>query len=292
MRRLRRLPGRGFTLAELLVALVVASVVLAGVCSALLWAQRFYHAQAQVLEIQQNVRVVAEVLSDEIRGLDAVDGDIIAMSDTAITFKAPRVFGATCLAPDVARGWLVVRNSLTSGLRAMDPARDSVLVFRDGDPARSSDDRWLRGSLAATGSAACADGAAGSRLTLGGVAGGLPQLDSVGPGSPVRAFEVVRYRLYDDGGGSWWLGTQSFTGGAWSVTSPIAGPLRPRDGLALAYAGAAGEAVSSPSAVRLVRVVVRGRSSAPIRSLGRTAAAYQDSAAVAVFLRNSEPPTP
>ena len=289
---LSRPPQRGFSLAELLVALVVASIVLASVCSALLGAQRFYRAQAQVLEVQQNVRVVAQVLSQEIRGLDAGDGDIVAMSDTAITLKAPRALGVTCAAPDVARGVLIVRNSLTSGLRAVDPARDSVLVFRDGDPSSATDDRWLRSSLAATGSAACADGAAGSRLTLGGIVGGLAQLDSVGPGSPIRAFEVVRYRLYRDGEGLWWLGTQSFTGGGWSVTSPIAGPLRPRDGVAFAYADAADQPVSSPLAVRLVRVVVRGRSSAPIRSVGRPAGTYQDSAVVAVFLRNSAHPTP
>jgi prepilin-type N-terminal cleavage/methylation domain-containing protein len=292
VRGLSRPPHRGFSLVELLVALVVASLVLAGVASNLLGAQRFYRAQVQVLEVQQNVRVVAQVLSLELRGLDAGDGDIVAMSDTAITFKAPRAFGVICAAPDVARGVLVVRNSLTSGLRAVDPARDSVLVFRDGDPSSATDDRWLRSSLAATGSAACTDGAAGSRLTLGGTVGGLAQLDGVGPGSPIRAFEVVRYRLYRDGEGLWWLGTQSFTGGGWSVTSPIAGPLRPRDGVAFAYADAADQPVSSPLAVRLVRVVVRGRSSAPIRSVGRPAGAYQDSAVVAVFLRNSAHPTP
>ena len=292
MRGVSRCSRRGFTLVELLVAMVVASIVLAGVGAALLGAQRFYFAQAQVLEVQQNVRVVAQVLSQEMRGLDAADGDIVAMSDTAIAFKVPRTFSVTCAAPDVARGVLVVRNSLTSGLRAVDPARDSLLVFRDGDTQIATDDRWLRSSLSATGSAACADGAAGSRLTLGGTVGGLSQLDGVDPGSPVRAFEVVRYRLYDDGGGMWWLGTQSFTGGGWSVTSPIAGPLRPRDGVAFAYTDAAGELVSSPSAVRLVRVVVRGRSSAPIRSVGRPAGAYQDSAVVSVFLRNSAHPTP
>jgi len=292
VRGLNRPPHRGFSLVELLVALVVAGLVLAGVATTLLGAQRFYRAQAQVLEVQQNVRVIAQVLSQELRGLDSGDGDIVAMSDTAITFKAPRVFSVTCAAPDVARGVLVVRNSLSSGFRAVDPARDSVLVFRDGDPRIATDDLWLRSSLSATGAAACADGAAGSRLTLSGAAGGLAQLDGVSPGSPVRAFEVVRYRLYGDGDGLWWLGTQSFTGGGWSVTSPIAGPLRPRDGVAFAYTDAAGEIVSSPLAVRLVRVVVRGRSSAPIRSVGRPAAAYQDSAVVSVFLRNSAHPSP
>ena len=292
MRGLRRSPWRGFTLAELLVALVVASIVLAGVCSALYGAQRFYFAQAQVLDVQQNVRVVAQVLSHELRGLDAADGDLVAMSDSALTLKAPRAFGVTCGVPDTVRGVLVVRDSLTSGLRAVDPARDSLLVFRDGDPTIATDDRWLRASVAATGSVACADGAAGSRLTLGGVAGGPGQLGGVAPGSPLRAFEVVRYRLYDDGGGTWWLGTQSFTGGGWSVTSPIAGPLRSRDGLAFAYADAAGAGVASPSAVRLVRVVARSRSSAPIHALGRPAAAYQDSAVLSVFLRNSAHSTP
>jgi prepilin-type N-terminal cleavage/methylation domain-containing protein len=285
-------PPRGFALAELLVATVVASIVLAGVGTALLEAQRFYRAQGEVLDVQKNIRVVAQVLSAELRGLDATDGDIVAMSDTAITLKAPRVFSVVCAAPDVPRGLLVVRNSLTSGFRAADPARDSLLVFRDGNPAIAADDSWLRASLSATGSAACEDAAPGSRLAVGSVAGGLSQLDGVGSGSPVRAFEVVRYRLYADGDGAWWLGTQSHTGGSWSVTSPVAGPLRARDGLAFAYADAAGGSVSVPSAVRLVRIVVRGRGSAAIRTLGRPRAVYQDSTVLSVFLRNSAHPIP
>jgi prepilin-type N-terminal cleavage/methylation domain-containing protein len=291
MRRLDRLTHAGFTLAELLVALAVASIVLAGVCSALYGAQRFYAAQSRVLDIQQSVRVIAQVLSHEMRGLDATDGDLVAMSDTSVTFKAPRAFSVTCAAPDVARGVLIVRNSLTSGLRAVDPERDSVLVFLDGDPTIATDDRWLRASVAATGSAACADGAAGSRLALGGVEGGWALLEGVGPGSPIRAFELVRYRIYDDGAGGWWFGSQSFTGGGWSVTSPIAGPLRPRDGVTLTYTDAAGAPVSEPGAVRLVHAVVRGRSAAPIHSPGRPMAAYQDSALVSVLLRNSAHPS-
>jgi prepilin-type N-terminal cleavage/methylation domain-containing protein len=291
MHRIGRPPQGGFTLAELLVALAVAGIVLAAVCSALYGAQRFYAAQARVLDVQQNVRVIAQVLSHEMRGLDAVDGDLVAMSDTAVTFKAPRAFSVTCAVPDVAHGVLIVRNSLTSGLRAMDPERDSVLVFLDGDPAIATDDRWLRANVAATGSAVCADGAAGSRLALGGVQGGWALLEGVSPGSPIRAFELVRYRIYDDGAGAWWFGSQSFTGGGWSVTSPIAGPLRPRDGVTFAYADAAGAPVSVPVAVRLVRAVVRGRSAAPIHSPGRPVAAYQDSALVSVFLRNSAHPS-
>jgi hypothetical protein len=291
---MRGVSGRlhvGFSLAELLVAMVVAGLVLAGVGTALLVALRFGRAQAQVLEVQQNVRVVAQALSQELRGLDASDGDIVAMSDSSITVKAHRTFGVTCAAPEVAHGVLVVRNSLTSGLRLVDPVRDSLLVFREGDPTIASDDRWIRASLSGTGSATCADGVAGSRFTLGGAVGGLSQLDGVDAGSPIRAFEMVRYRLYD-GGGAWWLGTQSYTGGAWSITSPVAGPLRPRDGLAFAYLDAAGGTVSVPAAVRVVRIVVRGRSLVPIRSPGRPAGAYEDSTAVAVFLRNSAPPNP
>jgi prepilin-type N-terminal cleavage/methylation domain-containing protein len=291
MHRIGRSPQGGFTLAELLVALAVAGIVLAAVCSALYGAQRFYAAQSLVLDVQQNVRVIAQVLAHEMRGLDATDGDLIAMSDTAVTFKAPRAFSVTCAAPDVAHGVLIVRNSLTSGLRAVDPERDSVLVFLDGDPTIATDDRWLRASVAATGSAVCADGAAGSRLALRGIEAGWGLLEGVGPGSPIRAFELVRYRIYDDGAGAWWFGSQSFTGGGWSVTSPIAGPLHPRDGVIFTYTDAAGAPVSVPVAVRLVRAVVRGRSAAPIHSPGRRVAAYQDSAVVSVFLRNSAHPS-
>ncbi|MEK6610291.1 MAG: prepilin-type N-terminal cleavage/methylation domain-containing protein, partial [Gemmatimonadota bacterium] len=139
----------GFTLIELVIAMAMASIVLGAVYQVLVNNQRFYRAQGQIVEVQQNVRAVSQILPAELRELDAADGDIIEMSDTSITIKAMRSFATICATPDAATGQIVLRNSLTFQYRAVDPTRDSVLVFSDSNVQSTSDDRWLHAPAAA-----------------------------------------------------------------------------------------------------------------------------------------------
>lgn len=278
---------RGVTLVELIVALTIAGILLGALGSVLWAAMRFYQAQSQILDVQQNVRAVAQILPIELRELDAGDGDIVAMSDTAVTVKAMRGFAVVCAPPSVAPAQVTVRNALTYGYRAMDAARDSILVFREGDPALSADDRWLHAPIAAIAPAGCADGSAGTRLTLTGMVGGATQLDSVLQGAPLRTFETVNYRLYDDGAGAWWFGVRTHSAGSWSSTSPIAGPLRPRDGLRFEYRDDAGSVTATRTAVARIRITVRGRSLVPIRIPGRHPGFFEDSLSTQIAVRNS-----
>ena len=267
--------------------LTIAGILL-GALGRVLWASmRFYQAQSQILDVRQNVRAVAQILPIELRELDAGDGDIVAMSDTAVTVKAMRGFAVVCAPPSVARAQITVRNALTYGYRAMDAARDSVLVFREGDPGLSADDRWLHAPIAAIAPAGCADGSAGTRLTLTGMVGGATQLDSVLQGAPLRTFETVSYRLYDDGAGAWWFGVRTHSAGSWSSTSPIAGPLRPRDGLRFEYRDEAGGVTTTRTAVARIRITVRGRSLIPIRIPGRRPGFFEDSLSTQIAVRNS-----
>lgn len=279
----------GFTLIELMVGIVLSTAVLGAVYSLLTNNQRFYRAQSQIVDVQQNIRAVGQILPSELRELAASDGDIIEMSDTALTIKAMRGFGLTCSAASPSAGTIVLRNSLLSGYRGIDPTRDSVLVFRDGDSTRSSDDRWLHSPILSvtTAGVTCTDGAAGTRLLLTGLVGGTGLLDSVSLGSPVRTFEVVNYRLYQDSDRSWWLGVRTFSTSGWSSTSPVAGPLRPDDGLTFTYMDEDGDTTADPTAVAQIELVVRGRSTQPINVKGRRPGQYEDSMTVRVALRNN-----
>lgn len=280
--------GRGATLVEIVVATALAAVVVAALAGALFRGQRFYGAQPQVLDVRRNLRAIAQTLQEELRGLDPDDGDLIAVSDTAVTLKAGRAFGIVCGPPDMSLSRLTLANARLSGVRAIDPSRDSVLVYRDGDPLSETDDRWVRARVQAVGAASCADGSAGTRLTLSLQPGG-PDLSGVTPGAPLRAFEVVRYRLYEDGSRTWWLGMQSY-GAGWSTTSPVAGPLRPRDGLRLAFLDAAGAPAPVATAVRQIRIAATGRSARPIATDGRRAGPFTDSVTTLVAPRNGARP--
>jgi prepilin-type N-terminal cleavage/methylation domain-containing protein len=292
----RRNRRAGFTLVELIIAITVSGLVMGSIYKILNANQRFYRAQNQILDVQQNIRAAAQILPGELRGLDPDGGDIIAMSDTAITIKAARGFSIVCTTPsaaDVTARQIVIRNALTSGYRAMDASRDSVLVYREGNPEISSDDRWLHAPIAGSAAVNCADGTAGTRLTLTGMADGdsLGVRGSLGDqgvvaGAPLRTFEVVNYRLYDDGTGAWWLGLRSYAGGAWGATSPVAGPLQAANGLEFQYLDATQHATTVRTAVRRFRITVRGQSSQPINVPGRVAGVFRDSVVARVAVRN------
>jgi type II secretory pathway pseudopilin PulG len=280
----RRCPARGYTLVELIVALVLGMVVLGAAGQVFLATQRFFRVQASALEVHEGLRAAVQVLTAELRELDPFGGDIVALGADSISIRAARGLEFVCAPPDPVTGRIVVRSSLSSGYRAVDPARDRALVFRDGDGATEDDDAWLDFGIASAGGAAtCSDGAAASELRL---AGAVRALDSVGLGAPVRWYERAVYRLYADETGAWWLGMRSFTGGAWAALSPVAGPLKHPLGLQLTYYDTAGAVTADPWRVARIALVVRGVGSALLQETRGKQVHWADSLATLVFPRN------
>jgi prepilin-type N-terminal cleavage/methylation domain-containing protein len=281
-------PGerRGLTLVELLISLVIATVVLAAEYRVLVGARDLARSQAAVLGVRQNLRAAVLVISSELRDASPSGGDLVAISDTAFTVKAARVLTVVCAAPASDDDRLVVRAEPLAGFRALDPERDSLLVFREGDPFTEQDDSWENFGLVSTGSATCADSAPGTRLTLTPSSPGDTALNGVSIGAPVRAFETVRYRLYQDAEGVWWLGVRGLSGGAWSATSPIAGPLRPADGVRFVWLDAGELPAVSAAEARAVEVTLRGRSRDPVRRRAGPPQPYEDSLVLRLTMRN------
>jgi len=302
--------GGGFTLVEILIALVLLGVVTAALYRVLINNQRVYTAQMQRIDLQQNIRAAATILPADLREADATDGDISAATATSITFRAMRWVGFICNPP--VNGGLVQTPTLiltlTSkhqfGIRG--PAiGDSVLIYYEGDDGTTKDDTWVPGKITVMANVNCPglptypDNTAGPQLTVTAwmpttaILPALPApnlINTIYAGDPVRGFEPVTYQLYQPAGDtSYYVGLQNAAG-----TQPLIGPVL-SNGLTLAYFDSTGANLGAPvSAANLLKIArvditVRARTAQPVRlASGSTLlGAIVDSVVTRVSLRNN-----
>jgi prepilin-type N-terminal cleavage/methylation domain-containing protein len=278
---------RAFTLVELLVALVLLGVVSAGVYKVLLTNQRLYHSQTQRIDVQQNLRAAATIFSAEFRELDAVDGDIKAMSGNSITIRAMRQVAFICDPPVLGATLnvdLTVRAEPMYGSRIFNPTSDSLLLFYDGDPSTRMDDAWHLAKLNAVVNQNCTDGKPGWKLsaTLAAVPANLA--GGVTVGSPVRGFETVSYAAYLSSDSKWYVGLKTANG-----TQPLIGPIIGSTGLGFTYYKVDGTTTAVPALVARIRVTVRERTAQPVQQggVGGGLVTKVDSVTTQVSLRNN-----
>lgn len=275
---------RGFTLVEVLLALVIMGVVTGAIYQLLNTNQRLALAQAEQVSLQSNVRTGSLIVPNELRELNTVLAGAAAQNDVTdadpdgITYRAMRGLGFVCQAP--AGNQVTIASSSWTGLRAPDSNRDDLYVFVDGNVDDDGDDAWQQVDLtgAVFNAAAC--------VTGGYVLTGAAAMPVVPLGTPVRAFELMRLELYDDGG-EWWLGAQSLNL-AGSTMQPMLGPLT-ADGFTLEYLDRNGnETAADPTAITSIRIAVRGLTDKAVRAGGTAAMGHPEEAlATQVLLRNS-----
>ncbi len=285
---------RGFTLVELLVAMVLLGVVSLAVYRVLVNSQRVYVAQTQRIDLQQNIRAAATILPAEFRELDASDGDITTMTATQLSMRAQRWVGFACIPPVLGAGnniTLVIMGGapgtpLFYGARGINTGTDSVLIYYDGNPTLRSDDAWVpAGFTAAPAAGVCPGGGAGQLLSLTVNLGLLPAVNGAVPaGAPVRGFERVTYQLYQPPGDtSWYVGLQP----AGATMQPLIGPVLP-NGLTFTYFDSLGVATANPLRVARIDVMVQARTTQQVRTGGsgpmRT---LVDTIVTSVALRNN-----
>ena len=287
---------RGFTMIELLVALVLLGLVSAALYRVLVNNQRLYMDQTARIDLSQNIRAAGTILPAEFRELDASEGDIAAMSATSISIRAMRWLGFACTPPalgGVLNGTsLIVRGGapgqpLFYGARGIDNTKDSLLIYYDGNVNSRADDFWAVASITATPNGQnCPDGQNGQRLItnisllgLGpNVAGAIPI------GAPVRGFERVVYQLYQPAGDtSWYVGFQP----AGQSMQPLIGPVL-TNGLTFQYYDVNGNVTAGRNQVARIDITIRARTAAAVRAGGQAdRATVVDSVVTSVALRNN-----
>ena len=285
---MRVLTSRGVSLVELLIALALSGLLAAVAAGVLGRTQHFYRAATQEIDVSQSLRVAGAFLPAELRELDAADGDVVAMTPTAVTIRAARQLAALCRAPLPADApgsvTLTLRARPFSELRDFDPATDSLWMFREGDPLSPEDDGWIAAAFTTLEPDTCPDGGAGRRLRAFPrlAAGETVGAGQVSSGAPVLGFETVTYRLYRSSADRrWYVGMETS-----SDLQPVLGPVTD-DGLAFTYLDSAGETAAQAALVRAIEFRVRARTVEPIRTRDGGLDRPLDSLVAVVFLRNN-----
>lgn len=285
---MRALTSRGVSLVEVLVALTLSGLLAAAAAGVLRHTQNFYRAATQEIDVSQSLRVAGAFLPAELRELDAVDGDVVAMTPTAVTIRAARQLAALCRPPSPGDApgsvHLTLRTPAFSQLRDLNPATDSLWVFREGDPLSPDDDDWVVAAITALEPDTCPDGGAGRRVTAVPRFAPGQSLDEgqVAAGAPVLGFETVTYRLYRSSADRrWYVGMETS-----SDLQPVLGPVTD-DGLVFTYLDSTGAAAAQAARVRAIEFRVRARTVEAIRTRDGRLDRPLDSLVAVVFLRNN-----
>jgi len=312
---------RGFTLVELLVALILLLAVGGVTYQLLVNTQRVSRSQSQHIGMQDNARSGAFIIADELRevGYDEINAtavplittwlgaapavvsnpDLIAIGSDSITYRGMRAIGFTCNLVSATPA-VVVHNSAAipfSQLRSL-TTNDSLMLYVENDPSIAGDDIWLAVGIAAAPTAQnCPDGTAGVKITVAFPAAltaiGLNATKVFGTGmvvgGPVRGFEMMQVRSYTSAG-KLWLGMRSRPL-AGTTIEPVLGPLAngagASQGLTFAFYDASNAVTAVRNNVRSVQVTLRPISDEMVRTTGRYANVDSLSLSTRVALRNA-----
>lgn len=242
---------KGFTLVELLIVVVLASVVMGVLYQTIYTQSRAYRQADARIAVQQLTRTAVEALGFEFRELSATasanegDSDIAAMDQTWIVVRAMRKMGITCLG---APGGTMTIYQLGEPFLA----GDSLLIYAENEPQLASDDGWLRAHVdgVQSGAPGCNDWDGYPRYRL--QVSAPTSAGTVLEGAPIRAFEWLRYEVVEVGG-QWVLARRR---GA--TVHPLIGPLADRSAIRFRYFNASGVETNQPSQVSRIQITARG----------------------------------
>ena len=186
----------GFTLAETMVYIVLAAIVMTSVYQLLIGQSRSYGKQLELMDVHGTLRAASALLSWEIRQASAAAGDIYAIGANSITLRSMQGSGIIC-----ARHVTLPRFGVLGEPADMAATTDdSALVFVGNDAWNVLNITNLS-TVGALGVGNCAWPGAGAPDVEVEIAVTAPSdTASLAVGFPFRAFRRVEYGIYLDGG--------------------------------------------------------------------------------------------
>lgn len=251
---MRAANARGFSLIELLIAIIIFGIVGSSIFGLLARTQRLSRTQADRATMQANIRAGMGLVTSELRELSVsgTQADIQSLTTTNITYRGMRGLGFVC---DVDANFIRVQDSTFSGYRVPIPNWDRVMLFVENDPDIATDDGWLERTITGVTAENCSAGGLGIRLDFGTSLPTSPDtLSMITVGSPLRTFELMEIGELVQGGETW-LGGRSISGG--QTFQPVLGPLAP-NGVQFGFRTALGATTTNPLTVRVVTLTLIG----------------------------------
>jgi prepilin-type N-terminal cleavage/methylation domain-containing protein len=274
----------GFTLVELLVALVIFVMVAGSLYKVLNVSQRAARTQTEKAAMQGTLRTGLQIAIAEIEeiwtdqfGVSGPTSAITAMTTTRVTYDAMRGFGTTCIDPAAAGTSITMRESTYSGIS--DPvAGEKASLFVEGPSQNTqSDDLWRDYDITNVGPGVCTDGQPAYVLTVS----GIDITDMLLPGPlPVRIHQAADLGLVAANGRNW-LGL-----GTGTTLTPLAGPLT-STGLLFQYYDGTNTPTTIPANVRSIVLRLYGETDRQgNQGLSGNVTLLNDSMTVRIQLRN------
>lgn len=294
-REAARPDGRaGFTLLEILIALMVSGLVVTGIFEVLQGNSRFVELQSAREEVQQNARAGLDLIAGDLRAVPP--GAIIDMQPNRIRVMQPRAWGVLCntLTPASTTAWAVFPADVVPTETVFGRPHWGLGVEQSPDLlAHTGVYRFVAAPTLATSGDPCdaiqpVSSAQRVRLGFSTPGSAFVAADSVPAGAKVMVYEEVRYDVAASAGsipGDWIRRMIGYSGTTPNM-QPMAGPVPAAGALEFTYLQADGTtAALTPAQVRQIgiRVVTQSRANT---MHGGTLGPEVDTASTRVYLRN------
>jgi prepilin-type N-terminal cleavage/methylation domain-containing protein len=291
----------GFTMAEVLVVLVLLAIVGGSLMNVMSKQQRFYKGTGDLIELRTQLRQAEAIIGNDLRGISSVGNDIVSMTDSSIDFRYTIGVSVACTTPTTttviipSAGVLTNGNTLTSWLTK--PAfGDTAYIFDEGaSNTLSTDDTWKPYTVTSLTLAAGACDAAFSAPTAATMVMASSASLTILKGAAIRFVRRAHYSLYKSPNDTlWYLGYCSPVCGVANAINPIAGPFQSyqastasdSSGIRMTYYDSTGAVTATPSQVARVNIVLRGQTKSYLNITGMSRGVYRDSVSMNIALRN------
>ena len=220
----------GFTLAEMMLVLVLSAIVLALVSSIGTHLQRQLSDQATRVAVGEQLATGAELLPLDLRGVSPSAGDIVEARDSVLQIRATVASAVVCSASAgsvaLATFFGAYRQSIALPLQA----GDTLWVLADEDSVETWRPVRIAGWRRAAGVCSALDVSGSELVDLSHLwTADVPDTSAFTPGAVVRATRPQRFSFYRAGDGQWYLGLRTWNTASvqFNVVQPLSGPYAP-----------------------------------------------------------------